>query len=346
VACTTGVCNTAVHIDADGDHTVMVLADGRFAEWGDGTYLLRDEPPNGLVDVVSYSRFSTGKRECALFTGGVVRCRGNDLYGVLGNGPAGSTGTWSDTGLSGVVELAVGDRHNCARRSTGGITCWGSNASGQLTGSDSVLTSPGPDVALPGPAASVSAGRFHTCAVVASELWCWGANAVGQLGVDPTTTPSSSVPLRVAGLTNVARVFAGMDTTCVTLDDGRASCWGQNRDGQLGDGTRTSRWQPLVVPSLTNVSELAVGALHTCALRTDGSMRCWGDNYYGQLGNGTRTDSLFPTAAPLGAGGGMEVTVGTQYTCAIEPTGDVLCWGQGYGTSRGGWILTPTRVDW
>jgi alpha-tubulin suppressor-like RCC1 family protein len=36
------------------------------------------------------------------------------------------------TGISGVVDLAVGQAHACVLLGTGEVRCWGSNANGQL----------------------------------------------------------------------------------------------------------------------------------------------------------------------------------------------------------------------
>ena len=46
------------------------------------------------------------------------------------------------------------------------------------------------------------------------------------------------------GVTGVAQVACGSGHTCVTLRNGRVQCWGINLNGQLGDGTTTSRALP------------------------------------------------------------------------------------------------------
>jgi alpha-tubulin suppressor-like RCC1 family protein len=74
---------------------------------------------------------------------------------------------------------------------------------------------------------------------------------------------------------------------CVLLTNAAVKCWGNNGNGQLGDGTRTNRTRPVAVKGITHAVSIAIGGRHSCALSSDGTVRCWGQNSSGQLGNGT-----------------------------------------------------------
>ena len=81
---------------------------------------------------------------------------------------------------------------------------------------------------------------------------------------------------------------------CVLTNAGTVECWGDNGDGQLGNGTTTNWYTP--VSGLSGVMSVAAGLDDTCVLTNAGTVECWGFNAYGQLGNGTTTSSDVPVA--------------------------------------------------
>src|SRR5258708_1933820 len=77
---------------------------------------------------------------------------------------------------------------------------------------------------------------------------------------------------------------------------GSAEAWGVNSQGQLGDGTQTTRLTPVAVTGLSGVTAVAGGFEHSLALLADGTVMAWGHNFFGQLGDGTTTNRLTPVA--------------------------------------------------
>jgi hypothetical protein len=136
------------------------------------------------------------------------------------------------------------------------IRCWGSNLSHQIT---TGATTPPCNLnlsppalggvrkwAAPGPG-RISAASGHTCAIVdetpaqvgGNRVYCWGYNP-GTLGFDPFNV---GMPSRAAVALVATQVATGPNHLCAigrmpgdTQD--QVYCWGQNRTGEVGNGSR------------------------------------------------------------------------------------------------------------
>ena len=132
------------------------------------------------------------------------------------------------------------------------------------------------------------------------------------------------------------QIAIGNQSSCLKNDSGTIHCWGDNRHGQLGNGTTTSSSLPVMVQGITDAVSVASGTGFACAMRSNGTVLCWGDNYFGQLGNGTTTSSLLPVevegigdAVAVAAGGQFDNPFSGYHACALLKNGNVLCWGNG-----------------
>lgn len=178
----------------------------------------------------------------------------------------------------------------------------------------------------PGPEASLAVGDDHSCFLVdEGKISCVGDGDSGQLG-DGTNFEDRRKPHEVVGIETAVAVSAGEDHTCAVIIDGRVKCWGDNDNGQLGNGGGPDRSAPVFVTGITDAVAVAAGDNHTCAVRENGTVLCWGDNSDGQLGNGTTTDSALPVFVK-NIGRAQAVAAGQFHTCIVTSTDHVSCWG-------------------
>ena len=282
--------------------------------------------PVALVDIKSGERHS-----CVLTAAGGVKCWGNNHDGQLGDGTHADHGTPVNVvGLtSGVKAISAGWRHTCAVTTADRVVCWGNNHDGQLGDGTRVDRKKPEDVlGLMSAITALATGERHTCALTTSGgVKCWGNNHDGELG--DGTKVDRVTPLDVVGLTSgVTAISAGWRHTCALTTAGGVKCWGNNHDGQLGDGTETDRQTPVDVAGLSSgVTAISARWRHTCALTTAGGVKCWGGNHDGQLGLGTRNDANTPTEVVELTSGVKAISAGWRHVCALTSNGDVKCWG-------------------
>jgi alpha-tubulin suppressor-like RCC1 family protein len=117
--------------------------------------------------------------------------------------------------------------------------------------------------------------------------------------------------------------------TCGLVADGSAYCWGNNEQGQLGNGATVSTSTPVAVSGGLRFAAIDTGASHTCGLTGSGTAYCWGRNDRGQLGDGTTVARSTPVAV---SGGARFQTVtaggfGVGHTCGLTTGNEALCWG-------------------
>lgn len=272
-----------------------------------------------------------GNHNCALLTGGQVKCWGANSSGQLGIG---------DTINRGYLPTDMGD--NLPTVSLG---------QGQS-------------------ASAIAAGVAHSCALLAGAVKCWGKNEFGQLGAgvaedflgdEPDELGDLLQPVDLGRDGKVTQLAAGGNHACAILGDGSLKCWGNNDYGQLGIGSNAHRGTSAAgmgdaLPAVDlgqGVDVVACGAYHTCAVLKDGSVKCWGRNEDGQLGvllSQTINDqgdapgemTALPTV-PLGQKA-TAISLGRYHTCALLEAGLVTCWGRNLDGELGQQSTTSTAA--
>lgn len=176
---------------------------------------------------------------------------------------------------------------------------------------------------------SVSIGSSHTLAIKTDgSLWSWGSNTLGQLG--DGTTQTRWQPVQIGS--GFVSVFASVATLSFgpgfdgghslgIKNDGSVWAWGANNQGQVGDGTLTSRSKPVQVAS-GNFIAVAATADSSAALKSDGSIWVWGGH---NTINGTAVGA--PLQPVQLATGFTALTAARDYFIALKADGSVWTWG-------------------
>ncbi|HEX5041331.1 MAG TPA: S8 family serine peptidase [Candidatus Polarisedimenticolaceae bacterium] len=129
----------------------------------------------------------------------------------------------------------------------------------------------------------------------------------------------------------------------VAVYQGRVVTMGLNDQGQLGDGSTTTRSEPRALPDITNALAVVAGTSHTVTLLQDGSVKAWGNNSDGQLGDGSTAQRTSPVSILDPSVGVVTIAAGSRHTLALKRDGTVLAWGDNtYGQLGNG---DPTHTD-
>ncbi len=288
------------------NRTCALLEGGRLRCWSgqESAASARDE------DLPPVIQMSMGDEHlCVLLADRTVRCRGSNADGQLGTSSVrGSSNSFVPVAeIDEIQQIGTGQRATCALTTSGEVFCWG-RLGATAHSTPNRVAGLSRDENLRVRIERITVGGRHACGVDSSgDVWCWGANEARQLGRGTQASASPSAVRVELNRSGEARrranhVTAGDAHTCAVLEDGPGwvRCWGNNRDGQLGQaGGESSEGSPVAVPvtvrldpteafprfstsaSISEVSLVDAAGKYTCAierlfLADGGKVRCWG----------------------------------------------------------------------
>jgi len=264
-----GFLTNIIAITAGYTYTVALKKDGTVWTWGsnydgqlgNGTFDSSNTPvqvigPDGedfLTDIIAIA--AGDSHTLALKDDGTVWAWGDNFLGQLGNGtsvpsntPVQVVGPDGIGTLTNIIAIGAGGCHSIALKDDGTVWAWGDNFLGQLGNGTSVPSNTpvqvvGPDgIGTLTNIIAIAAGGSHTLALRNDgTVWAWGRNYDGQLGNE--NNENSNTPVQVVGpngegfLTNIIAIAAGGFHSIALKDDGTVWAWGNNFNGQLGNGS-------------------------------------------------------------------------------------------------------------
>jgi alpha-tubulin suppressor-like RCC1 family protein len=135
-----------------------------------------------------------------------------------------------------------------------------------------------------------------------------------------------SNPVLVSTSVRFTAISAGSAFTCGISEAAAAYCWGDNGQGQIGEGAIAASYAaPIAVAGGLRFAQLVAGLHHTCGVSQVGVVYCWGDNASGQLGDSSTIDRAVPTEV-AGNRTYLGVTAGGR-SCGFVAGGATYCWG-------------------
>lgn len=314
---------TVAEIGTSNSTEYALLTDGSLYAWGLGTEgELGDGRLENSFSTPVQVRFPAGVKIASIPTDAMPYDTG------LAVDTSGDVWGWGDNGggelclgnkqryttpvqlpLSHVTAVAGASTH-ALYDADGTVYACGQNLDGDLgDGSWHDSTAPAAVTGLSGqPVVKLVAAFANSGALLANgKYFDWGYNGAGQLG-DGKVGPSSDVPVRVRLRTGVSQVAQGGSIwnngqTLVMLTDGSLWSWGNNRAGQLGNGSRARAPLPVRfhAPAGVTYQSLATGSATSYAVSSNGSVYAWGVSYEGQLGDGYLSLALTPVRIASGA---------------------------------------------
>jgi alpha-tubulin suppressor-like RCC1 family protein len=339
----------ATQIVCGGYHNIVHYTDGTIATIGynvegqlgnntTGTTTTTWQIPAGLADTAVSEVVASNYTTFVRLTDNTLIAFGWNTSGQLGNGftsnlsvyttviPAVPTTLRASTLFTRSQRaIAGGISHSMVVTSTGRLLVSGFNRYGQLGNNTTVqrLTWITPQGFMSGVLA-VACGFYHSVVLMTDgSVRTFGLNNYGQLG-DGTTTQRNTFIVPTGLSSGCVAIAANGYHTAVVMQDGSMRTFGWNGNGQLGDGTTTTRLTPLTPTNLgpgSGIVAVACGEFHTIALLSNGTLRAFGRNTFGQLGTGTTTDHTTAVVPSGLTASVVSISAGSQHTAVLLSDG-------------------------
>jgi alpha-tubulin suppressor-like RCC1 family protein len=373
-----------------GGQTLVASSFGRVFAWGNrGQGRLGDNFSSGNrttpFETTSLYNFNAGETivqlslssttiGIGLTSQGRVFTFGSNSFGGIGDGtninrlvPTYITGQFGLTAGETVIKIASGGNHATAVTSTGRVFVWGGNNAGQIGDGTTIDRNTPVNITSSFGLQSgetivdISFGGAISGAVTSTgRVFMWGGNTNGILGDGTTiqrTTPFN-ITSRFTTLLpgeKVIKLSRGQSGhTAALTSTGRIYFWGQNTNGELGNGTTTIQTVPTLATGQYNlasgetISLVATGGNSTLVVTSTKRVFFHGNSRDGTAGDNT---TLVTISTPRNTTARyalaqdetiIDMSLGLNHAGALTSKGKLFMWGGSFngevGTGKSGFI--------
>ena len=280
-------------IETNDNHTVGLTIDGVIFSWGENT--------SGQLGIGSY-----GGIYCA-----PIQLCSNDRF----------------------CEISAGFSSSYGIRCDGALFAWGKGDLGGL-GNGGISCACLPIRVCSGSLfCKITGGNGNVAAIRQDGIvFTWGTGIFGQIGNG--TSPSCQLtPVQICCGFCFTDICSGAYHVLALRNNGVIYGWGQNCEGQLGNGTLTASYNlPIIAGgSLSSnccFNRISSGFSHSLALTRNGNIYSWGSNSCGELGNNSTTRASSPVLAVTSGNLFCAISGGVYHSLAIRCDLRMYGWGR------------------
>lgn len=182
-----------------------------------------------------------------------------------------------------------------------------------------------------------------------NSLYAWGRNQHAQFGNGENKNTIKLVNNNTFWKEISSSVSSYNGHSLAIQTDGTLWAWGQNNDGQLGNGTTyTHQSLPLKVGNNNNWSKISNGFHFSVALNEDGVLWAWGRNSRRQLGLAGSTSNRTIPVLVNNDSNWVDISAGAEFVIALKNNGTLWAWGYNsdgqLGNGSTSTLETPTQI--
>lgn len=336
-------------VAAGGYHTLALKRDGSLWAWGqnsagqlgDGT-IVNKLLPTRIGNASDWKQIITGTQfSLALKKDGSLWGWGWNSNGQLGDGTTVNKSSPTQIGTDKTwTFISAGNTHTAAIKLDGSLWVWGSNSMGELGIGNNTNSNIPVRVGSANNWKSVTASIQYTIALKNDgTIWSWGSNINGQLG--DGTTINKNLPGKIGNASDWVNISTNSLQHPVAIKrDSSIWSWGNNANGQLGDGTLTNKTSPVQIGIEKDWVSVYVGSTYTIAQKNNGSYWVWGYHADLLIGNDPNPYKLQPLRIG-NSNNWLMAAAGNNHSLAINKNGSAFSW----GVNNGGQLGDSTTIN-